>query len=754
MKIADIRATTTVAPVLAALWCLASAAPAKAETGYDAWLRDEPLSDRVLTDMYDRLPATVVMLNHSPVMDSAGDETIRGVRGLLGRTLRKSSAVVPEGMIVLGTLTEARQAFSDLHPPSDLDEDGYWLKSAQLGGHDVLLILAPNDRGVLYGAFALLRRIALHQRVDALDEESNPYAPIRWVNQWDNLDGSIERGYGGRSIFFENGEVRPDLRSAADYARLLASLGIDGCTINNVNANPKLLTSEMLPQVARLADAFRPWGVRLSLSVDLGSPETIGGLDTFDPLEPFADNAAVQIKYGPIDFQAREPVSPLIGGLERTNETLELQITQEYTGQQRHVCFLVPMWKQVLNFDLRVSGRNTPVKDIVSGKAFQRPMGGLVGVANVGLDENWLGSDLAMANLYGFGRLAWNPDLTSREIAEEWTQLTYGHDARVTDTIATIQLESWRVYEGYTGPLGLGTLTDILHGHYGPGIESAERNGWGQWIRADHEGVGMDRTIATGTGYVGQYSPSVAALYESVKTTPDNLVLFFHHLPYTDMLRSGKTVIQEIYDSHYEAAAEAQEFPEWWKTLRGRIDEQRYQAVLLRLEYQAGHAIVWRDAICEWFLRESGIPDAKGRVGHYPGRVEAEAMKTDGYLVENVTPWEDASGGRAITCAVPGKSCTASFPFTGAAGWYDLDVQYFDVNTGLAKFQLFVGDQLIRSWTADAQLPGKAPNGDTATRERISEVALRPGDEIRIVGTPDGGDHAALDYVAIKPHNP
>jgi alpha-glucuronidase len=401
-----------------------------------------------LADTYDRLPATVVKLGNSPALGSAESELIRGIHGLLGKTLRGSNATVPEDMILLGTLESVSRAFPRLALQADLIADGYLLRTVAIERRNILLITAANDRGVLYGAFALLRYIALHERIDQLDEQSNPYAPIRWVNQWDNLDGSIERGYGGRSIFFENGNVAPDLTRGADYARLLASIGVNGCTVNNVNANPRVLTSEFLPRLARIADAFRPWGVRLSLSVDLGSPKAIGGLDTFDPLDPrvakwwsdkvdeiyrsipdfggftlkadsegrvgpstygrthadaanvlaaalaphggiviyrgfvynhhmdwrnlkndraraaydnfqpldgkFDPNAAVQIKYGPIDFQVREPVSPLIGALRRTNETLELQITQEYTGQQRHVCYLADVERDArFRFSLR-----------------------------------------------------------------------------------------------------------------------------------------------------------------------------------------------------------------------------------------------------------------------------------------------------------------------------------------------------------------------------------------------------------------
>jgi hypothetical protein len=280
------------------------------------------------------------------------------------------------------------------------------------------------------------------------------------------------------------------------------------------------------------------------------------------------------------------------------------------------------MWKQILDFDMHVSAAvATPVKEIVAGKTFHRPLGGFVAVTNVGMDANWLGHPLAMANLYGFGRLAWNPNLSSATIAEEWTRLTFGNDPLVVRTISGMELASWGIYESYTGPLGAGTLTDITGPHYGPGVESSERNGWGQWHRADHEGVGMDRTMASGTGYIGQYSPAVQQLYETLGRCPDELLLFMHHVPYTYVLHSGKTVIQHIYDSHYEGAEKAAELVRQWKTLAGRIDEDRYSDVQRRLEYQAGHAIVWRDAVNNWFFHISGIADEKGRVGNDPDRL-------------------------------------------------------------------------------------------------------------------------------------
>jgi alpha-glucuronidase len=272
------------------------------------------------------------------------------------------------------------------------------------------------------------------------------------------------------------------------------------------------------------------------------------------------------------------------------------------------------MWKEVLDFDMRVDGNATPVKDLVARRVFHRPVGGFVGVANVGLDANWLGSPLAMANLFGFGRLAWNPNLKAENIIDEWTRLTFGTDPLVVKTISEMQLSSWHVYESYTGPLGAGTLTNILGNHYDPGPESSEDNGWGQWHRADHQGIGMDRTVATGTGFIGQYPPEVQVFYESLTRCPDNLLLFFHHVPYTYVLRSGKTVIQHIYDSHYDGAEAARDFITQWKAVEGHIDDERYRDILSRFQYQAGEAVVWRDTICNWIYHLSGIPDNKGRV--------------------------------------------------------------------------------------------------------------------------------------------
>jgi alpha-glucuronidase len=330
--------------------------------------------------------------------------------------------------------------------------------------------------------------------------------------------------------------------------------------------------------------------------------------------------------------------------------------------------------------------------------------------------------------------------------------LTFGNNPQVVRTIDQMLLSSWHIYEEYTGPLGIGTLTDILHVHYGPGVASAERNGWGQWFRADHDGVGMDRTAATGTGFIGQYPPEVARIYESLATCPDDLLLFMHHVPYTHGLHSGSTVIQSIYDSHYDGVDGARILLQQWQSLHGLIDEQRFEKVLLLQQYQVGHAIVWRDAVANWFYKMSGIPDVKDRVGHYPNRIEAEEMKLDGYVPVDVTPWETASGGKAVVCK-DRDSCTATATLASPAGQYDIAVQYFDLLHGSSSYQLFLNQKPIARWAADNGLPSGHLDGHTSTRFTVHGVQLHPGDILMIEGHPNDGEPAPIDYFEITPQS-
>ncbi len=841
-----IRTPRNIGFSIAALWLFVTAA--NAQTAGQAWLDPGFLQGHDL-----RVPVRAA--GEDPLERAATNELRKGLRTLDG--IPANPVVDPDLSlsIEVGTRSELSREYPGAHLPSTLRPDGFWIGAVHRGHSTVILVAGGDPRGVLYGSFALRRFTAQHNALPKANVLESPAMPIRWVDEWDNADGSIERGYAGRSIFFDAGRVRDDLHPVAEYARLLASVGINGCNLNNVNNAAAFLEPDLLKGVARIADTMRPWGVHVALSVDIASPQKIGGLKTYDPLDPeviawwraktdeiytlvpdfagftvkadsegqpgpasygrtpadaanllanalaphggvvlyrafvynhhldwrdpkadraraaydifqpldgkFAPNVIVQTKEGPIDFQAQEPVSPLFGGLEKTNQAMEVQITQEYTGQQRHLVYLATMWKGVLDFDLRAENRSTPVKEILAGKSFHRPLGGMVGVAGIG-QEAWLGSPLALANLYAFGRLAWNPNLTPEQIAEEWTRQTFGSDPQVIRTVDAMLMQSWPAYVHYTGPLGMQTLTDITGSHYGPNIEASENNGWGQWHRADHEGVGMDRTVgtmgATGTGFVGQYWPEVAKIYENVHTTPDNLLTFFHHVPYTWKLDQpgygGKTVIQYIYDSHYQGAEEAAHLGDEWATLKGKIDPSIFDKMQARLTYQAGHAIVWRDAIVQYFLKLSGIPDDTGRAGHYPNRLEAEDAKLTDYKIIDVRPWEDASRGKAVSCDVgdnPRRACRASWTYEGEAGVFNVSPQYFDIPGGSATFVLQVNRRTVGAWEASAALPSSHPNGDNSTRVTIPKIKLATGDEISVVGVPDRSDHAVLDYLELAP---
>src|SRR6266542_1111529 len=331
---------------------------------------------------------------------------------------------------------------------------------------------------------------------------------------------------------------------------------------------------------------------------DRSTDRARAAFDHFAPLDgQFRDNAILQVKYGPMDFQTREPVSPVIAAMPATRLAVELQVTQEYTGQQRHVCYLGPMWSEVLGFGLW--GPDGPsVADVAADAATG---GGLVAVSNVGDDRFWAGHPLAQANLYAFGRLAWAPRLDPRTVLDEWIDLTFAPSAtadpeRLRRTLHALMDGSWRTYEWYTAPLGVGFMVRPGH-HYGPDVDGYEYTPCGTYHFADRDGVGVDRTRASGTGFTGQYPQPWADVYESLERCPDELLLFFHNVPYGHVLHDGSTVIQHIYDTHFAGAEEvARMLP-----VRDRLDEQ------LRCAEE------WRDQVNTYFFRKSGVPDALGR---------------------------------------------------------------------------------------------------------------------------------------------
>ena len=585
-------------------------------------------------------------------------------------------------------------------------------------------VTTATATALLHGWFHVVRLGEAAFTGPDADERHAPAFALRVLDHWDNVDvhpvmGQVERGYSGGSIFFADGRVRDDLTRVTTYARLLAATGIDRVCINNVNVHARearLLTDD-LPEVARVAAALRPYGVRTHLAVSFAAPMTLGGLPTSDPLDDdvrawwrtaadrvwatipdfggfvvkadsegqpgpfaygrdhadganlladavaphggvvhwrafvydhaqdwrdrstdraraaydhfapldgrFADNVVVQVKHGPIDFQTREAVSPVLAGMPATRLALELQVTQEYTGQQRHACYLAPWWSENLGF--RPWGEGGPaVRDVVAGRGPSASAavadaggGGIAAVSNVGDDVFWTGHPLAQANLYAFGRLAWDPTLDPTAVLDEWIGLTFaGQDGavepRAREVLHLVLDDSWRAYESYTAPLGVGFMVRPGH-HYGPDVDGYEYTPWGTYHFADRDGIGVDRTRATGTAFTGQYPAPWRDVYEDLATCPDELLLFFHHVPYTHVLRSGVTVVQHVYDTHFAGVERVREAVATWESLAGTIPPDVDARVRERFAEQLRSAVEWRDQLNTYFFRKSGIPDVHGR---------------------------------------------------------------------------------------------------------------------------------------------
>ncbi|MFH8414710.1 alpha-glucuronidase [Streptomyces collinus] len=625
----------------------------------------------------------------APLVETVHGEVVQACRRFGGRVVRGA----PDGGaydLVLALGAEG---------PEPLGEEGF--TCAREGG--TTTVTASGGRGLLYGLFHVVRLGDDAFRGERAREVHRPALALRMLDHWDNVAvhpvmGQVERGYAGGSLFWRAGSARGELDRVRAYGRLLAACGINAVSVNNVNvhaAEARLLT-DRIGEVADIAAALRPYGIRTHLSVSFAAPVTLGGLPTADPLdgavrdwwagatrrvyeaipdfggyvvkadsegqpgpfaygrshaeganllaaalEPFggtvhwrafvydhrqdwrdrttdraraaydhfvpldgefAEQAVLQVKHGPMDFQVREPVSPLIGAMPRTRLAVELQATQEYTGQQRHVCWLGPMWSGVLRFRHE---HDQSVGELARG--------GLVAVSNAGGDPFWTGHPLAQANLYTFGRLAWRPDAEPRAVLDEWIKLSFP-DAppQLADGLHAVLDGSWRTYEKYTAPLGVGFMVQPGH-HYGPSVDGYEYSPWGTYHFADRDGIGVDRSVATGTGYAGQYAKPWAELYESPDTCPDELLLFFHHVPYGHVLKSGKTVIQHIYDTHFEGVEEVEEARSVWASLAGLVDPARHARVAERYEEQLRGAREWRDQVNSYFFRKSGVPDGRGR---------------------------------------------------------------------------------------------------------------------------------------------
>jgi alpha-glucuronidase len=659
---------------------LFAATPGSAEDGYRLWLRYDPVESSVRQSYAD--DATELVLHaRGATANAARSELERGLSGLVGTPVRMSPQADHDGAILLALAQSAE--LKPLHLQTrDLGPEGFLIRSVTLGHHHVTVIAANSNRGLLYGAFALLRRIQTRQSLANLDLHDHPALALRMLDHWDNSDGIIERGYAGKSLWdwaALPGRIDPRY---TDYARANASIGINGAVLNNVNAKSSILTAPYLQKVKALADVFRPWGIRVYLSAHFTAPMELGGLKTADPLDPnvrawwkaktneiyrlipdfggflvkansegqpgpqdyrrthadganmlaeavrphggvvlwrafvydssdkdrakqafdefkpldgkFERNVIVQVKNGPIDFQPREPFSPLFGAMRGTPLALEVEITKEYLGFNTHLAYLGTMWEEVLKSQTARPHLTSEVADSISAMA---------GVANTGTDRNWSGSHFDQANWYAFGRLAWNPRQGARPIAEEWTRMTWGNDPRLVAPVVDMMMGSRQTVVNYMTPLGLTHQMGTGH-HYGPApwVSDQKRPEWNPtyYNRADRNGIGFDRT-ATGSSAVAQYAPSVARRFAGLDTVGDDYLLWFHHVPWDMRLDTGRTVWDELVTRYTLGVEQAAAMEQEWQRLRPFIDPERFADVSNSLAIQHREAKWWRDACIAYF---------------------------------------------------------------------------------------------------------------------------------------------------------
>ncbi|MBU1757355.1 MAG: alpha-glucuronidase [Alphaproteobacteria bacterium] len=663
------RMTAGLALIGAALALVPSA---QAEDGYDLWLRHAPLEGEALERLRIFAPRVEVELyrgDETPTLAIAARELDLGLAKLGGGTV--ASAPGPGSAIAL-------ECGSD---PAGAGE--YTVRSNAKG----IAIGGPGQLSCLYGAYALLRELSQGADPRSLDIVSAPAMPLRMLNHWDNPDGHVERGYSGRSIFdWWHLPERLDQRMI-DYARANASVGINGSVVNNVNATAYVLEPRYIEKLARLADAWRPYGIRVFLSARFSAPRELGGLETADPLDPavrawwadkadeiyaaipdfggflvkansegqpgpqdygrthadganmmaaalgergtviwrafvysehdetdrakqayaeflpldgaFADNVIVQVKNGPIDFQPREPFHPMFGAMPDTRLMLEAQITKEYLGFASHLAYLAPMWEEVLDAD---TGHGATVAQVVA------PVG-MAGVANTGSDRNWSGSDFDQANWYAFGRLAWDPSLSSEQIAREWAAQTFSRDPAFVDAVVPMMLASRQAVVDYMTPLGLAHLMGTGH-HYGPApwVCELERPEWNPcyYHRADADGIGFDRT-PSGSDALSQYAPSVAAHWSDPEAIDPAYLLWFHRVGWNHPMRSGRSLWAELVARYDSGVGEVDRMAQTWRGLAHYVDPQRHRAVSANLAIQQSEARWWRDGSLSYWQSVNGL---------------------------------------------------------------------------------------------------------------------------------------------------
>jgi len=673
-----------------------------ANDGYGLWLNYQPVPES-LQKTYRKMITGIIVYGESPTLNIVKDELQMGLPVLLGAAVPGISGKVKENIVMAGNLgsSEVFRNSSLANELKDAGNEGYLIKSLKFKNKELIVITANSDIGVLYGTYQFLRLVQTGVNLANLDILSSPKIKIRILNHWDNLNGSIERGYAGQSLW--NWKDLPDKidQRYKDYARANASIGINSTVLNNVNANPEMLTPAYLKKVAVLAGIFRPYGLKVFLSIKFSSPVNIGGLATADPLDPavqewwkkkaaevysfipdfggflvkansegqpgpqnygrthadganmladalkpfggivmwrafvydnnvpddrakqavnefkpldgqFHDNVLIQVKNGAIDFQPREPFHPLFGAMAKTPLMMEFQITQEYLGQSTDLCYLAPLYIECLNADTYAKGKGSTVAKVIDGTLENHQLTGMAGVANTGNDRNWTGHLFGQANWYAFGRLAWNPDLSSGEIAAEWIKQTFSSDPKVVATVEKIMLDSRENSVNYMTPLGLHHIMGNGH-HFGPG--PWVNRGRADWTaiyyhKADSAGVGFDRS-PTGSNATGQYFKPVAEQFANLETCPDEYLLWFHHVPWNYKMRSGKSLWEEM-NQHYSAGIEGvKTMKSLWQSLNGKIDAEEFDAVTKKIEKQVQLANWWRNSCLTYFQQFSkmSIPD-------------------------------------------------------------------------------------------------------------------------------------------------
>ncbi|MBD9379453.1 alpha-glucuronidase [Pseudoxanthomonas sp. PXM04] len=690
-----------VLPVLAELvllWMVLIAGAARAEDGYALWMRYVPMAPAQAVEARARL-RELVAPEATPTQRAARDELLRGLEGLLGRAPRLSSGPIGEGTLLLGTPASSRWIATLGDEVRGLGPEGYLLRQTNIDGKETLVVAGGGDIGVLYGVFHLLRLLQTGASLDVLEIREAPRVKLRLLNHWDDLDGHVERGYAGASLW--DWHKLPDWRDPryTDYARANASLGINGTVLNNVNANALSLTPMYLEKAAALADVFRPYGIRVYLSARFSAPIEIGGLDSADPLDPrvrrwwrdkareihelipdfggflvkansegqpgpqdygrshadganlladaladyggvvmwrafvyshevaddrakqahaefihqdgrFRPNVLLQVKNGPIDFQPREPFHPLFGAMPKTPLMMEFQITKEYLGFATHLVYLGTLYEETLRADTHARGAGSTVARVVDGSLHGSALTGMAGVANVGADRNWSGSHFDQANWYAFGRLAWNPDQSARDIARDWAAMTFSSDPAVVRPVVEMMMASREAAVDYMTPLGLHHLMARGH-HYGPGpwVDGGPRADWTSvyYHRADRDGIGFDRSVR-GSNAVAQYMPPVARVFGDVDRVPEPLLLWFHHVRWDHRMQSGRSLWDEMVHRYSRGVARVGDMRATWEGLRGRVDDARHREVAAFLRIQQREAQWWRDASLAYFQSINGLP--------------------------------------------------------------------------------------------------------------------------------------------------